>query len=106
MKKKFTSTQALSMVTITAGFLILSIGALLKKIGTGSKLELFAEGIIVVTAFFIWGCTGIVWIVRREAPQGIILRGKPAVILGLILVISSWGISLYGLYLVIMRLIS
>jgi hypothetical protein len=100
---KISSTQQLSALLIFTGFIILSIGAIIRKISGGSDFEVFVEGFILVIGIFVWGCTGIVWIMQKEVPQFVPVRGKGAVLLGYLMIISCWGMAIYGLLLILLR---
>ncbi len=53
---------------------------------------------VLALAFFISGLTGIVYIIRREFPQVVILKGTLAVIFGMFITVLGWGIAMYSLY--------
>lgn len=62
------------------------------------KYDPLIQGLCIAVGFFFWGCLGMIMIIRKEVPQIIMIKGKPAVILGLIFTVSSFGVTLYALY--------
>ncbi len=54
--------------------------------------------LILALAFFTIGLTGVVYIVRREFPQVVIMKGTAAVIFGMFITVIGWGIAIYSLY--------
>jgi hypothetical protein len=103
MKRTILSTNTLTLICTLVGFLILWVGSLIKERGTGSEFEFYVEGVLLVLGFFLWGCTGLVWMVRKEAPQIVPVKGKPALVMGLMLVIFTWSIALYGIFVTVSR---
>ncbi|MCP4140543.1 MAG: hypothetical protein GY755_09680 [Chloroflexi bacterium] len=55
------------------------------------------EHIALVLGFFLWGCTGYIWFYRKIAYQAITVRGKPAQVLGVIMM-GSWVIAISFLF--------
>jgi predicted small integral membrane protein len=68
-----------------------------------SPFEDIVNYLVTILMFLGMGFTGMLWAVRREAPQGIMLKGRPAVIVGLTLCILSWFFALYALLLLVVR---
>jgi hypothetical protein len=65
------------------------------------------DRLVFTLIFFISGLIGIVGIVRKEFIHGFIVgKGKIAVISAWIFLIITWGLALYGMYLIINDLIS
>jgi hypothetical protein len=80
-----------------SGFLILYVWVLLKEHVFNNSLSLLFDGYILALAFFIWGCLGLFWAYRRQVPQVITVKGKPAYIIGMVTMIGCWSIALYSL---------
>ena len=67
-----------------------------------SKLVL--DAIVGTVVMFLWGWLGVISITRREIPQLITIRGRPAILLGLAITIIFWGLGLYSLILGILEI--
>jgi hypothetical protein len=106
MKVNKLSTNTLTLICGLTGFIILWVGLRVRENGPGTEVTYYTEMLLLVLGFYIWGWMGVVWAVRRDAPQFIRVRGRSAVIVGLILVISAWSIALYAFYLTDIRLLS
>lgn len=83
-------------VILIAGFLIALLWIAADKY---LKIEFttWMDGMVIAIIFFIWGWIGIVGIVYEEIPQAVIVRGRPAKILGYFLWLFCWGLSIYVL---------
>jgi hypothetical protein len=87
-----------------SGFLII---ILWKWVVNGSSIAHPAlwDGVISGIVFIVWGCTGILWMYRKEIPSKELypINGKIATIIGGIVTIGFCG---YGIYLIISSLIT
>ena len=90
------STTSLSLCFILSSFGLLWLWTLLKPRLLG--LAPTIEPLVVFLFFFLGGCTGLVWFIRKEALQIIPLRGKSAQFLGAILLLSGWGLAVYTIW--------
>ena len=79
-----------SFILSLSGFLILYISSLLRD-------YVFLGGYVGALAFFIWGCLGLFWAYRRQVPQIVTVKGKPAFIIGIFMMIVSWLLAIYSL---------
>jgi hypothetical protein len=99
MMNKRLPSKYLTVVFGLSGFLLAWIILKIRGSDTITPFYYYLQGLLASLTFFLWGCIGVLWIIRREAPQFIPLRGRPAVILGSILVALSWSVALYAIYL-------
>ena len=61
----------------------------------------------VTFTFFLWGCSGIVMIVRKEAPLYIaVVHGWPATLFGLVVLLVCWYVAFAPYATVIVRLVN
>jgi len=99
MKKTF-STNSLTLLTILIAIAIAYLGIQVREYGFIAEPYIYMFNTLLIFAvFFLLGCTGALWVIRKEAPQIIQLRGKSAVIFGLVMMIGSWIIAMYALIL-------
>jgi hypothetical protein len=83
-----------------SGFGLLFLYLKIRGSITANNPASWVDSFVIALAFFAWGCVGFLWAYRREAIQGLgVIRGASAFILGLILMVSSWGLALYSLLL-------
>lgn len=80
-----------------SGFLILYLWSLLKEYVFISETYRFLDGYVVALGFFIWGCLGLFWAYRRQVPQIVMVKGKPAYIIGMFMMIGCWSLVIYSL---------
>lgn len=80
-----------------SGFLILYLWSLLKDYIFSGKSYEFFDGFVVALAFLIWGYMGLFWAYRRQVPQVVIVKGKPAYIIGMLIMIVCWSLAIYSL---------
>jgi hypothetical protein len=57
----------------------------------------FLDYYVLALAFFIWGYLGLFWAYRRQVPQVVMVKGKPAFIIGMFMMIGCWSLSIYSL---------
>ena len=84
-------TAQLVMIPAMGGMLLILI---LVGIGFAGYRGTLAYFILSGLTFFLWGCTGIPLIVRKEVPYLSIMSGWAAVVVGLIFLVIGWGIAL------------
>lgn len=65
----------------------------------------FLDGFVVSIGLLIWGFLGYFWMYRRQIPQLVTIKGKPAYIMGMIMMIVSCSISIYLFVLSVQSLI-
>jgi len=70
---------------------------LLNQYGVTTTMLVSKAGVIVF--FCVLGMAGVVVIIRQELPQAIVVRGKTAVVYGLIWFIVSWVLMIRYIYL-------
>ena len=79
------------------GFLILYLWSLLKEyVFSGNSYD-FLDGFVLALGFLIWGCLGLFWADRRQVPQIVTVKGKPAYIIGLLMMMGCWSLAMYSL---------
>jgi uncharacterized membrane protein YozB (DUF420 family) len=86
------------------GLLIAGIWIEFRKLFENPSVIL--DSFFVFTLFFLWGLAGYIAAKRREFPQFLIIKGKPAVIMGSILAITCWGFASYAIYILLKELFS
>lgn len=101
MSKRRMSTNMLAIVLGVPGLIIALIWARFKNTHPGFPYQYVGDTLSVFLLFSLWGILGIICAIRKEFPQVIVVKGKPAVILGLIFAAGSWFWALYALYLFI-----
>lgn len=89
-----------------SGYLVMYLGVIINERGSDTELEYFFERMFFILGLIIWGCTGLVWMIRKEAPQAIPVKGRLAVILGISLFISTWSMAVYGIFLIFFSIFS
>ena len=55
----------------------------------------FLDSFIGSLWFLVWGFLGFFWAYRRQVPQVITVKGKPAYIMGMFMMLGSFSISAY-----------
>ncbi|MCI0520716.1 MAG: hypothetical protein L0Z70_10745 [Chloroflexi bacterium] len=94
-----------SLLLFLLGFGLLFLFSKIRGPITANNPANWVDSFVIAFAFFAWGCVGFLWAYRREAIQGLgVIRGTPAFILGLLLMVSGWGLALYGLLLGVKRI--
>ena len=97
--KKHQSISAIWEVVFGIGWLIILItGLWFVKLFSGDTLSQIGIGFVIALTFFWEGWLGVIFILRREAHLTIVLRGKSAVFMGVLLICACWSISLYAIY--------
>jgi hypothetical protein len=79
-----------------SSFIILGIWASIKEL---FKIDtyVFFDSYILALASFIWGYLGLFWAYRRQVPQIVTVKGKPAFIIGMSMMIIGWSLTLFSL---------
>ena len=90
------STSALTLCFALLGFGIPLLWTFLKPKLPG--IAPIVDPWVIFFFFFSAGCTGLLWLIRKEAPQVITLRGGSAQVLGATLLIAGWGLAIYTLW--------
>lgn len=85
-----------TVILSLSGLLIPYLWSLLKEYVFSGETYKFVDGYIVALAFFIWGYLGLFWAYRRQVPQIVMVKGKPAFIMGTIMMIVGWSLALYS----------
>ena len=80
-----------------SGFLILYLWSLLKEYVLINEVYEFLDGYVVALGFFIWGWLGLFWAYRRQVPQIVMVKGKPAYIIGMFMMVGCWSLAIYSL---------
>lgn len=101
MFSKKLSTNKLTIILWLPGFLLAVLWAYIKD---GNSIYIF-DYIVAFLLFSGMGLVGILWFVRKEAPQGTTLKGKPAMVIGATLAVISFFFAVYTLYLLIVYLL-
>jgi len=95
------STTALTLIFTLSGIGLLWLWMQLKPKLLG--LSSILEPLVIFLFFFLGGCTGLVWFIRKEALQVIPLRGTSAQVLGMTLLIVGWGFAIYTIWLTVFK---
>ena len=89
-------------------FVLLAFGQVALFVLGGKELlrenNVLFDTVVRVSAFimfFLFGCAGIVGIIRQEFRQIIPIKGKTAQVIGFVIWIFSWAMALYVLYLIV-----
>ena len=90
-------TRWLSAIFVALPVLILAVYFGIRDVYYFNRPVNSLDYFILALSFFIGGLTGIVYIVRREFPQVVIMRGTLAVIFGMFITVLGWGIAMYSL---------
>ncbi len=95
----------IGFILAMVGFVILVFWFLVREKLPDNFLVNFMSYVIAGTTFFLWGCVGLVSVIRQELLQVVVIRGKWAVIHGLILWIGCWLFSIWIVILFFSRLL-
>jgi len=106
MSKQKMPTNVLAIVLGVPGLIIGLMWARFKNAHPGLPYQYVGDTLSVFLLFSLWGILGIICAIRKELPQVTMVKGKPAVILGLIFAAGSWFWALYALYLLIRHMIA
>lgn len=79
-----------------SSFVLLGIWTLIKKL-LQIDTYIVLDSYIVALAFFLWGYVGLFWAYRRQVPQIVTLKGKPAFLIGISMMVVGWSLALYSL---------
>jgi hypothetical protein len=86
----------LSLPSLALLFLYIIIRGLIFTGTHATWVDYFVAAIV----FFSWGCLGFLWAYRWKDVQVLgIIKGTPALITGIILMIACWGFTLFSLIL-------
>ena len=92
--RRFAGPQA-EFILLGLGFALLLSWIWISRNLFLEQAPLYITGFMAAIAAFLWGCIGLSWAVRQEAPQFFIfVNGKPAVVLGVALMLGWWGIAI------------
>lgn len=89
--QKWSFTLSLSALSI------LFLWSLIKEYIFNGETYKFIDGYIFTLACCIWGYLGLFWAYRRQVPQIVVVKGKPAFMLGVFMMIVGWSLALYFL---------
>lgn len=84
-------TGHLVMLPLIVGLLLILILVVLRYAGYQNTV---AQNIVAGLTFFLWGCTGLPMIIRKEIPWFTRAPGWVAVVQGVLLLIIGWTIAL------------
>lgn len=71
--------------------------AILRLVYGGHYSGTWPEDILIGLAFTLWGCIGLPIVIRRETPGLVRIRGKWAVVDGLLVMLCFWSIVVIAL---------
>jgi hypothetical protein len=98
MTKEKISTNILTIGFGGAGFILAGLLPIISKFTNdtfpGVSIDLI-NSIFAACALFLLGCVGIIWVIRQEAPQIILMKGRSATLLGWLVALIFWGLALY-----------
>jgi len=77
-----------------SSFIVLTVWFILLKDWLKVDTYKFLDNFVASLAFFIWGCLGLFWAYRRQVPQAVMVKGKPAYFMGIFTMIFGWFLSL------------
>ena len=86
-------TDTLTLWTAGFGLAILGAWNLVQDQAAPANGAMIADVLVVVGVFYLWGIAGFIYALRREVPKFIVLRGIPALVLGLGMVTCFWSFS-------------
>jgi len=86
-----TTTYKLVMIPLAVGMASLTIGAF---IGGAGSVANFIGRLLIVLGFFAFGLMGLPMVIRKEMPWLIHIKGWPAVIEGVALLVCGWVASI------------
>jgi uncharacterized protein YacL len=99
MPRRKLSTNVIAILLGSSSAIIGVIWAKLRESFLDISYINIIDGLVTFMIFFLFGIFGLICAIRKEMPQGwIMLKGRPAVILGSLLAIVSWFLALYALY--------
>jgi hypothetical protein len=55
---------------------------------------IFLDRFVFAFGFFVWGFVGLFWAYRRRVPQAVMVKGTPAYLMGLFMLIVGWLLSI------------
>ena len=76
-------------------FLVMYPWSLFREHVFSNEAYNFLDSFIGSVGFLVWGFLGFFWTYRKQVPQIILVKGKPAFILGIFMMIGSCSVSLY-----------
>lgn len=91
------NVQKWSFALSLSGLLIPFLWSLLKEYVFNGETYKFIDGYIFTLACCIWGYLGLFWAYRRQVPQIVVVKGKPAFMMGMFMMIVGWSLALYFL---------
>ena len=68
---------------------------LIQNYSSNGNYPIILSMLVAITILLLWGCIGLLWIIRKESPQLVNVHGVPAVIMGILLLSFSWGMAVY-----------
>jgi hypothetical protein len=92
------STATLAVLPFLLGIIFLGIANWICQLFYPMGVPKMISNTITCTTFLIFGTTGIIFVVRREVPYSLILRGIPAIIVGILWWMFFWGIAIFGFW--------
>ncbi len=90
------NVQRWSLVLGLAPFLILYPWSLFRENVLNNESYKFLDSFMVALGFLVWGFLGLFWAYREQIPQIVTVKGKPALVMGTIMMVISWTISIYS----------
>ena len=84
---------ALSLSTLAIPFL----WSFIKEYVFNGETYKFIDGYIFTLACWIWGYLGLFWAYGKHVSQIVVVKGKPAFMLGVSMMIVGWSLALYFL---------
>jgi uncharacterized RDD family membrane protein YckC len=99
MSRRKLSTNTIFLIIGIPDFIMAVIWAKFKETFPTMLYSRIIDGVVIFLFFLVFGILGCICVMRKEMPQGgVMLKGRPAVILGSILAIVSWFLALFALY--------
>lgn len=89
------NVQKWSFVLGLAPLLFMYLWTLLREYIFINETYKFLDSFIGSLWFLVWSFLGYFWAYRRQVPQVVTVKGKPAYIMGLFMMIGSCSISVY-----------
>jgi hypothetical protein len=91
------SVQKWSFILAVVPLLVMYLWMQLREYVLRNESLDFLDGLAVTFIFAVWGFLGLFWAYRRQVPQIVTVKGKPALILGLSMMIGNWSLAAYAL---------
>ena len=66
----------------------------------------FLDNFVGSLGYLVWGFLGFFWVYRKQVPQFVTVRGRPAVIMGSFMMLVCWYVSIHQFVLGVQALLA